>query len=58
LSIGINGIKVNSVMIAGKKARKIRNEILAERMVVRTSENAITRKEEISQRFRPPNPKG
>jgi hypothetical protein len=52
----MKGIKVKSVMIAGKKARKIRNEILAERMVVLTSEKATTRNEEISQRFSPPKP--
>jgi hypothetical protein len=56
--MGINGIKVKSVMIAGKNARKIRNEILAERIVVRTSENAMIKNEEISQRFNPPNPNG
>ena len=54
--MGMKGIKVNSVIIAGKKARNILNEILADRMVVRTSEKAITRNEKISQRFNPPNP--
>jgi hypothetical protein len=53
--MGINGIKENIVIIAGKKARNMRKEMLAERMVVFTSENARTRNEEISQRFNPPN---
>jgi hypothetical protein len=55
-AMGINGIKENIVIIAGKKARNMRKEMLAERMVVFTSENAMTRNEEISQRFKPPNP--
>jgi hypothetical protein len=57
-AIGMNGIKVNSVMIAGKNARKIRNEILADLMVVFTSENAMIKKDDISHRFNPPNPYG
>jgi hypothetical protein len=56
--MGIKGIKVKSVMIAGKNARKIRKEILAERIVVRTSENAMIKNDDISQRFNPPNPYG
>jgi hypothetical protein len=56
--MGMNGIKVKSVIIAGKNARKIRKEILADRMVVRTSEKAITKNDDISQRFNPPNPYG
>jgi hypothetical protein len=56
--MGMKGIKVKRVIMAGKNARKIRNEILADLIVVRTSEKAITRNDEISQRFNPPKPKG
>ena len=56
--MGINGIKVKRVIMAGKNARNIRNEMLADLMVVRTSEKAIIRNEDISQRFNPPNPYG
>jgi hypothetical protein len=56
--MGINGINVKSVIMAGKKARNILKEILADRIVVRTSEKAIIKNEEISQRFNPPNPYG
>jgi len=54
--MGMNGIKVKSVMMAGKKARNILKEILADRIVVRTSENAIIRKDDISHKFNPPKP--
>jgi hypothetical protein len=54
--MGINGIKENIVIIAGKNARNMRKEMLAERMVVFTSENAMIRNEEISHMFNPPNP--
>jgi hypothetical protein len=46
------------VIIAGKKARNILKEILADLMVVFTSENAMIKKDDISHRFNPPNPYG
>jgi hypothetical protein len=54
--MGMNGINVKMVIIAGKKARNILKEILAERIVVLTSEKATNKNEVISQRLSPPNP--